>query len=216
MLEHVAFSRRPGFYRRQGRRARYFGHWFSGAGIAVLEAQLLDLIDPVLRAAGSKSESGAVFQPAPLEILRLYRRTVRWSPIPLLGRAASVVAVVRQPLDIELSDAGYSRLLIRLAHAASSRISVWDGVAIGLTALIVTSEPLDAGDDAVLGRVLAAPLRRYRVVPIGLLRVNLGQEATAFTMKASPGEIFAEPALLADVLSTHLRRFVPLFEPDVS
>jgi len=44
------------------------------------------------------------------------------------------------------------------------------------------------------------------------VRVNLGQEATAFAMKTSPDQLFTEPMRLADTLSKHFRRFVPLIE----
>jgi len=44
------------------------------------------------------------------------------------------------------------------------------------------------------------------------VRVNLGQEATAFAMKTSPDQLFTEPERLADTLSEHFRRFVPLIE----
>ena len=129
-----------------------------------------------------------------------------------MGRAVSIVAIVRQPVDVELSDAGYSRLLRRLAQAVSGRFPPWKGLAIGLTGMVVTPEPIGPGDDAVLGQVLNGSLRRFRVVPVGLIRVNLGQEATAFAMKTSPDKLFSEPARLADTLSENFRRFVPLIE----
>src|SRR5271157_4387309 len=44
------------------------------------------------------------------------------------------------------------------------------------------------------------------------VRVNLGREATAFAMKTSPDQLFTEPGRLADTLSEHFRRFVPLIE----
>ena len=178
----------------------------------MLEERLFELIDPVLRLASATLEPGEEFREPPLDVLRYYRRAVSWSGIPIVGRAVSVVAVVRQPVDIELSDAGYSRLLTRLAMAACGRFPPWKGLAIGLTGLVVTPEPIGPGDDAVLGRALGGSLRRFRVVPVGLIRVNLGQEATAFAMKTSPDQFFTEPARLADTLSEHFRRFVPLIE----
>ncbi len=178
----------------------------------MLEDQLFDLIDPGLRQAGATLEHGEEFRQPPLDVLRYYRRAVRWSGIPIVGRAVSVVAVVRQPVDIELSDVGYTRLLTRLAQVVSSRFPPWKGLAIGLTGLVVTPEPIGPGDDAVLGRVLGGSLRRFRVVPVGLIRVNLGQEATSFALTSSPDQLFTEPARLADTLSEHLRRFVPLIE----
>ena len=178
----------------------------------MLEERLFELIDPVLRLAGATLEPGEEFREPPLDVLRYYRRAVIWSGIPIVGRAVSVVAVVRQPVDVELSDAGYSRLLTRLAMAASGRFPPWKGLAIGLTGLVVTPEPIGPSDDAVLGRALGGSLRRFRVVSVGLIRVNLGQEATAFAMKTSPDQLFTEPARLADTLSEHFRRFVPLIE----
>ena len=177
----------------------------------MLEERLFELIDPVLCLAGATLEPGEEFREPPLDVLRYYRRAVSWSGIPIVGRAVSVVAVVRQPLDIELSEAGYSRLLTRLAMAASGRFPPWKGLAIGLTGLVVTAEPIGPGD-AVLGRALGGSLRRFRVVSVGLIRVNLGQEATAFAMKTSPDQLFTEPMRLADTLSEHFRRFVPLIE----
>ena len=46
--------------------------------------------------------------------------------------------------------------------------------------------------------MLGVKLRRMRVVPFGLIRVNLGQEAMALAINSSPDELFPEPGLLAD------------------
>ena len=179
----------------------------------MIEERLIELIDPMLRSAGSSLENGEEYREPPLDVLRYYCRPVRWHPIPLLGRAVSVVAVVRQPVDLAFSEFGYNQLLSRVAIAASSRFPPWKGLAIGLTALIVTPEPIGPGDDAVIARVLDRPRRKHRVVPFGVLRLNLGQEAMSYALKASPGKLFPEPMQLADVLSEHLRRFVSLIEP---
>jgi hypothetical protein len=175
----------------------------------VIEDTLLDLIDPSLRTSGATAEAGEEWSVPALEVIRYYRRSVRWNRVPVLGRAQSVVAVVRQPLELAFSTAGYTELLIRVSRAASSRFPPWKGAVIGLTAVILTSEGIAPGDDEVLGSVLNAPLRRFRVVPFGLLRVNLGQEAVAFALRASPEGLFSESHRLADLLSEHLRRFVP-------
>ena len=123
-----------------------------------------------------------------------------------------MVAVVRQPTDIVLTVSAYTEFLMRLAGAVSSRFPPWKGLVVGLTAVVLTSEPIGPGDDAVLSQSLAVPLRRFRVVSFGVFRVNLGQEAVAFAHKASPDGLFPEPERLADTLSEHLRRFVPLIE----
>jgi hypothetical protein len=178
----------------------------------VIDDRFFQIIDPVLHAMGSTEEVGEEYRQPLLDVLRYYRRGVRWSGIPVLGQGQSVVAVVRQPLDVGLSGSAFTELLIRLAGAVSSRFPPWKGLVIGLTAVVLTPEPIGPGDDAVLSQALAAPLRRFRVVPFGVFRVNLGQEAVSFALKASPDQIFPEPERLADALSEHLRRFVPLIE----
>ena len=178
----------------------------------MIEERLFELIDPMLRSAGAALEAGEEFREPPLDVLRYYRRSVRWNAIPLLGRGSSVVAVVRQPADIELSLGGYQQLLSRMARAASGRFPPWKGSVIGLTALVLTPEPVGPGDEAVLTSALSGSLWRFRVIPFGLFRVNLGQEAIAWALKASPDQLFAEPMRLADTLSEHFRRFVPLIE----
>ena len=178
----------------------------------VTDDRLFELIDPLLRAMGSTDEVGQEYREPLLDVLRYYRRGVRWSGIPVLGKVQSVVAVVRQPVDVSMSESSYTELLMRLAGAANSRFPPWNGLVIGLTAVVLTPEAIGPGDDAVLGQVLAVPLRRFRVVPFGIFRVNLGQEAVSFALKASPDQLFPEPERLADALSEHLRRFVPLIE----
>ena len=119
-------------------------------------------------------------------MLRYYRRAVRLSRIPIFGKSHSVVMVVRQPVDIDGSRAAYERFLIRVAMAANGRFPPWRGLVIGLTALVLTPEPIGPGDDAMLREVLGIKLRRMRVVPFGLIRVNLGQEAIALAINNEP------------------------------
>ncbi len=59
---------------------------------------------------------------------------------------------------------------------------------------------------------MLAPIPRTRVVPLGLIRVNLGQEAMSLALTRPPGGLFPEPEAVADALTTRLRRFVPLME----
>jgi hypothetical protein len=179
----------------------------------MVEDRFIELIEPVLRELGSVREAGEAFHEPPLDILGYYPRRVRLSRIPLFGRALGVVTVARQPVDVEGTPAGYERLMTRLAMAANGRFSPWQGLVVGLTAVILTPEPIAPGDDAMLRQVLDnAKLRRMRVVPFGLIRVNLGQEAIAFAINSSPDGLFLEPARLADVLCESLRRYVPLVD----
>jgi hypothetical protein len=178
----------------------------------VIEERLFELMDPVLLSAGTVIEAGEDFRQPSLDVLRYYRRSVKWNRVPLFAWAQSLVAVVRQPLDIEFSEAGYHQLLIRVARAASGRFPPHKGLVIGLTALVLTTEPIGPGDDAVLARVLGQSLHRFRVVPFGLIKVSLGQEAVTFALRPSPGQLFPEPVHLADALCEHLRRYLPAIE----
>jgi hypothetical protein len=174
--------------------------------------QLNDLIDPVIRAGGSVLESGEEFREPPLDVLRYYRRPVRMSWVPIVGRAQSVVALVQQPVDVDGSKAGQERVLTRLAMAVNGRFPPWRGLVIGLTAVVLTAEPIGPNDDANLRSVLEVKFRRMRVVPFGLFRVNLGQEAVALAIHSSPDGLFPEPGQLGDALCERLRRYVPLID----
>ncbi len=178
----------------------------------MIEDQFIELIDPPLREAGSALEEGEEFREPPLDVLRFYRRVLRLSWFPFFGKSQSVVAVARQPVDIDGTRSGYERLLKRLAMAVNGRFPPWRGPVIGLTALILTPEPIVAGDDAMLREVLGIKLRKMRVVPFGLLRINLGQEAMAMALQADPDALFTEPVQVADALCERFRRFVPLIE----
>jgi hypothetical protein len=63
--------------------------------------------------------------------------------------------VARQPVDVDESRAGSERLPTRLAMAANGRFPPWRGFVIGLTALVLTPEPISPGDDALLRKVLS-------------------------------------------------------------
>ncbi len=178
----------------------------------MIEDEFIELIEPILREGGSVLEAGEEFREPPLDVLRYYPRIVRMNWMPILGRALGVVMLVRQPVDIDGSRDGYERLLNRLARAANGRFPPWQGLVIGLTAMVLTPEPIAPGDDAMLREVLDVKLRRMRVVPFGLIRINLGQEALAMAINASPDDLFVEPGRLADALCEHFRRFVPLIE----
>ncbi len=179
----------------------------------MIEDQFIDRIEPVLRELGAAREAGESFSSPPLDVLVYYARRARIGRVPILGRALGVTAIVRQPVDVEGSAAGYHRLLTRLAMAVNGRFSPRHGLIIGLTAIVLTPEPIAPGDDAMLRQALDTRLRRLRIVPFGLLRVNLGQEAMAMALSASPDDVFPESARLADLLCEELRRYVPLILP---
>jgi hypothetical protein len=176
------------------------------------EDQFFAIIDPVLKSAGAVPDEGEEYREPPLDVLRYYRRPVRLSWVPLVGRGLSVVAVARQPVDVGFSAGDYRRFLTRLAMAVNTRYPPWGrgrGLALGLTGLVLTPEPIGPDDDKVLAAALGG-LKRVRAVPLGLIRLNLGQEAVAFSLTAAPDRLFPEPEALADALALRFRRFVPL------
>ena len=83
---------------------------------AMVEDRFIELIEPVLREMGSVREAGESFREPPLDVLGYYPRRVRLGRVPLLGRALGVVMVVRQPVDVEGTRAGYQRLLDPHGH----------------------------------------------------------------------------------------------------
>jgi len=190
----------------------------------MIEDQLFEIMDPVLKTVGAVAEEGEEYRTPPLDVLRYYHRPVRLHWVPVLDRASSVVALVRQPVDVGFLAEDYRRFLTRLALAVNGRFPPWvwvrrrgpavrSGLVIGLTVLVLTPEPIGAGDDAMLGQILGtlqAARTRTRAVPMGLMRINLGQEALAFALAPGPPGLFLEPEALADALTLHFRRFVPL------
>lgn len=182
----------------------------------MLEDEFLDLIDPILKPIGLREEDGEEYRQPPLDILRYYRRPVKLHWLPMIGRALAVVAIARQPVDVGLtgSSLDYKAFLSRLALAVNGRFPPGRSLgwgSIGLTVVALTPEPITAEDDALMKSALEAP-RRSRVVPLGLVRVNLGQEAIAFQLAGSPDGLFPEPVAIADALTLKFRRFVPLFD----
>jgi hypothetical protein len=178
----------------------------------VIEDQFIALLDTLLREGGSVCDLGEEFREPPLAVLRYYRRVLRLFRLPLFGRAQSIVMVVRQPVDIEGTKAGFERLVKRVALAANGRYPPWRGPIVGLTAVVLTPEPIGPGDDAMLREVLAIKRRRMRIVPFALFRLNLGQEAVSMAIQTDPDGLFSEPGRLADTLCAQFRRFVPLLE----
>jgi len=178
----------------------------------MVEDELFAIVDAVLRPIGSLPDPGEEFRDPPLDVVRYYQRPVRLHWVPFFGRALSVVAVARQPVDIALSTDGYRQFLRRLAMAANGRYPPWHrrrGLVIAMTTMVLTPEPIGPDDDAILQTAFVR-LARMRAVPLGLIRLNLGQEAMSFALASGPGDLFPEPIALADALTQHFRRFVPI------
>ena len=179
--------------------------------------ELFATLEAVLFPLGFTGEVGEDFAAPPLDVLRYYRRPVRLHWLPLIGRAQAVVAVARQPVDLAGTEAGARQLLDRLGAGVSARYPPGWGLgfgSIGLTAVILTPEPIKLEDEAALGAALKATSLRSRVVPLAAVRLNLGQEAMSFQLAGGPAGLFPEPVALVDALTAKFRRFVPAFEWD--
>ncbi len=182
----------------------------------MIEDQLFELVESVVKPLGSRAEEGEEFREPALDILRYFRRPVKLHWLPMLGRASSVVAVVRQPVDVGLTGGSknYKAFFDRLAMAVNGRFPPSQKLgwgSIGLTIVALTPEPIAAADDALLKTALETT-KRSRIVPLGVVRVNIGQEAMAFQLSGGSDALFPEPIQIADAMTLKFRRFVPLFD----
>ena len=173
---------------------------------------LFELLNPLFKKLDALPDVGEEFREPALDVLRYYALPARFHWMPVLGRGWSLTAVVRQPVDLAGTARDITRLLDRVAAAAHTRYPPWPrgrGLAIALSVIILTPEPIHDDDDALLGRVLN-DARRRRVVPLALFRLNLGQEAAALAIRDAAA-LFPEVNTLADAITSKFQRFVPLF-----
>jgi hypothetical protein len=178
------------------------------------EDAVFEILDSALKPLGSRPIDGVSLRQPSIEVLRFYYRPVRLHWLPVLGRALSVVAVFRKPAELSVSPTGCRESLRRAAIAANGRfppLRLGGGLSIGLCAIALAEQPITPGDDAILQQSLA-PLPRTRAVPLGLIRLNLSQEAMSFALASGPGGLFHEPVALADALAHHFRRYVTPIE----
>jgi hypothetical protein len=179
------------------------------------EDDLIEKLDDLLAKLGAKPGDGEVFESPALDMVRVWSRRVRLGRLPLLGRAASVVVLAREPADAEAAGAGGSNALVdRAARAVNGRFPPWGdpgGLVVGLTVVVVTSRPIEPDEADRLASALnnAAARARTRCIALGLIRVNLDEEVTAFAVRPGPAGLFTEPDAVADAASEWFRRHVP-------
>jgi hypothetical protein len=178
------------------------------------EDDLFELMDSVLHPLGAASESGDELRGPDLDVLGYYVRPIRLSAMPIIGRGLSVVALCRQPIDVGLAGNGFRALVERLAKVVNTRfppLRKGRGLLLGMTAVVATPEPIGPDEESILAKTLG-PVARTRAVPLGVFRINLGQEAVSFALRRGPEGLFTEPDALADAFATRLRRFLPILE----
>ncbi|QDV37032.1 hypothetical protein [Tautonia plasticadhaerens] len=177
--------------------------------------EFFDRISGILGPIGCRPDDGEDYRDPPLEVIRYDLRPVRLHWFPVLGHALSVVAFVRQPADLSSSSSDLRRLLDRIGRAVHGRYPPWPkggpGLVIGLTSVVISPEPIGPADEESLASAIPRE-RRSRIIPLALIRVNLGQEAMAIAPAPDLKDLFPEPFAIADEMSQSLGRFVPPLE----
>lgn len=177
----------------------------------------IDQLSQVLEPLSMTIQNGEAFPNPPLDVIRYYARKVKLHWFPVLGQAVSVVAVVRQPPDLSSEPVSIRELVNRVSLAVNGRYPPWPsggpGFVVGLTTLILGTEPIGPEDEHRLSLSMPAD-RKHRIVPLGLFRINLEQNAMSFAIGPTPVDIFPEPILLGDGLSPVLGRFMPPLDLD--
>lgn len=177
----------------------------------MLQEDLFAELESSLSGIALTWNEGMEFESPALSVLRVGTRATRLSWMPWIGRSMSVVLVARQPLDLGLS--ATRTLVDRLCLVAEHLCPRRRAFSVIVTAAVITPEPIGDQDESQLEQALRVAGAR-RSFPIGLFRINLGQEAFAFSLRKTPSNLFPEPMLLADALSTRLKRYVPPFQTD--
>ncbi len=177
----------------------------------MVEDDVLGLVESTLRDHALAWIDGfEIVEPEPLTVLRTAARPVRLHWIPYFGRALSVVLIARHPVDIDLRrEGGDAELLRRLVLAVEHRYPVRKAPALVLSAVVVTPTPIEPEDEARMEAGMASRRGGGRTVPLGLFRINPGQEAVSFALRRGPAGLFPEVDALADAVCLKLQRFVP-------
>ncbi|GAC1313943.1 MAG: hypothetical protein NVSMB14_14770 [Isosphaeraceae bacterium] len=179
------------------------------------EESLSELVKEAVEPLGSTEEEGEEFRDPILQVLSYHARPVRLHGFPWFGRGASVVAIAREPEDLDYHAKGLSNLIKRVAGAANARFAPWrSGPTVGLSIISIARAPILPGEETLLAQVLAKKLPRSRVVPLGLFRVELEREAFSFSLVRGPAGLFTEPDVLADALNAKLKRYVSNIDGD--
>lgn len=165
------------------------------------------------KAHGWGPEPGESYAEPQLEVLGYASKPVRLSRLPIFGRGLAVVAVTRHPADL-MSDATGLRVWVeRLGRAINGLHPPWKSRrpgAVLLTAVQITPEPIRAEDEdrykAALGHWTGT-----RVVPAGIVRINLGQRAMASLLAEGLPRDMPELGELIDQWAGDFRRYVPMW-----
>lgn len=158
-------------------------------------------------------EDGEEFSQPPLEVLAFGVKPIRLSRLPLFGRGYAVVALTRHPIDLKSDEIGLKSWVERLSKAINGRIlpwKTWRPGAVLMIAVQLTPEPIKGEEEERFKKVLGH-WTGTRVVPAGIVRVNLGQMAMSSLMADGLTRDLPELAKLIDTWSNQFQRFVPMW-----
>jgi hypothetical protein len=156
---------------------------------------------------------GETFSQPPLEVLTYAAKPIRLSRLPLFGRGLAVLAVTRHPVDLKSDTQGLKSWAQRLAKAVNGQYPPWKKLRPGAVLLIavqLTPEPIRGEDEEKYKPVLGL-WTGTRVVPAGILRINLGQQAMASVLAEGLPRDLPEVGNLVDNWGMKFSRFLPMW-----
>lgn len=177
------------------------------------EDDFLDALKLWVKSSEWQPLEGEEFASPPLDILTYAAKPVRLSRLPLFGRGMAVVAITRHPTDLRSVTPGLKAWVGRLAHAVNGQFPPWKRIrpgAILLIAVQLTPEPIRGEDEDHFKPVLGQ-WTGTRVVPAGIIRINLGQRAMASVLADGLPRDLPEIGRLVDDWASHFNRFVPMW-----
>lgn len=179
----------------------------------MLEDEFLTDWNKWLKANNWQALEGEEFQEPSLDILAYGAKPIRLSRVPLFGRGMAVIAVSRHPQDLKSDVAGLKTWSERLAKAVNGQFPPWKSGrpgAILLIAVQLSPEPM-RGEDEERFKPVLGHWTGTRVVPAGIVRINLGQGAMASILAEGLPRDLPEVGQLVDSWSNQFQRFVPMW-----
>jgi hypothetical protein len=179
----------------------------------MLQDDLINDWNSWLKSSQWQAHEGEEFRDPPLDVLAYGVKAIRLSYVPVFGRGLAVVAMSRHPIDLKSDTAGLKLWIERLAKAVNGLVPPWKSFRPGAVLLIavqLTPEPINGSDEDQIKPVLGH-WTGTRVVPAGIVRINLGQNAMSSVLAEGLPRDLPEIGQLVDQWSSHFQRFVPMW-----
>lgn len=179
----------------------------------MLEDDFLSEWNKWLKANQWQAMEGEEFTSPALDVLAYGAKQIRLSRLPLFGRGLAVIALTRQPVDLKSDANGLKEWTERLARAVNGLFPPWKSLRPGAVLLIavqLTPEPI-RGEDEERFKPVLGHWTGSRVVPAGILRINLGQGAMASVLAEGLPRDLPELGQLVDTWASQFQRFLPMW-----